>query len=108
LALDVRILDAGTGEVLDSVSVRKELTGRGAGISGTGSLIGTLAAMSGRTASPLIPDVSYQQANNDSVDGALRACINAAVLQLVRSIPAAADAEIATVAPLRSAPASAP
>jgi len=47
--------------------------------------------MSGKTASPLTPDVSYQQGKNESVDRALRACINAAVLQLVRSIPAAAD-----------------
>ncbi len=91
LAVDVRILDADTGDVLDSVTVRKELNDSTAALSGTGSLIGTLAAMKGKMASPLAPDVNYQQGNNENVDRALRACINAAVLQLVRSVPLASD-----------------
>ena len=89
VAVDVRILDAETGDILDSVTVRKELNDSSSGISGTAALAGTLASMKNKIASPLTPDVSYQDNKTESIDRALRACINTAVLQLVRSVPVA-------------------
>jgi curli biogenesis system outer membrane secretion channel CsgG len=94
IAIDVRILDAATGDVLDSVTVRKTLESSSASVSGTAALAGTLAALHGRSANPLTPDVNYQGSSNESVDRALRACINTAVLQLVRTVPAAGSAAV--------------
>jgi curli biogenesis system outer membrane secretion channel CsgG len=88
IAIDVRILDAGTRDILDSVTARMEFKGTSAGLSGTGALLGTLAGLSGNPANPLAPDASYQASPNEGLDRALRACINAAVLQLVKSVPA--------------------
>ena len=84
IAVDVRVLDADTGDVLDSVSVSKALDGNTAGVSGTAALVGTLAAMRGKVANPLTPDVSYQTSHQEGVDKALRACIESAVLALIK------------------------
>lgn len=84
IAVDVRILDADTGDVLDSVSVSKALDSNTSGISGTAALAGTLASMRGRIANPLTPDVSYQTSHQEGVDKALRACIESAVLALIK------------------------
>jgi curli biogenesis system outer membrane secretion channel CsgG len=91
IAVDVRILDANTGDVLDSVSVSKSLNDYSAGVGGTASLVSTLASMSGRTASPLTPDVSYQQSHKESVDKALRACIETSVLALIKRVDLSAN-----------------
>lgn len=92
IAIDVRILDANTGDVLDAVSVSKALNDSNTSLSGTGALAGTLAAMRGRMANPLTPDVNYQSAHQESVDAALRYCIEASVLELVKRLGTAPDA----------------
>src|SRR5262249_11168928 len=56
IAIDVRIVDANTGDVLDSIDVRKVLNDTSSGISGTAALVGAVAAMRGRQASPFVPD----------------------------------------------------
>jgi hypothetical protein len=56
------------------------------GVGGTASLVSTLASMSGHTTSPLTPDVSYQQSHKESVDKALRACIETSVLTLIKRV----------------------
>ena len=86
IAVDIRILDASTGDVLDSVSVSKVLNDTAIGIGGTAALASTLASMSGRTANPLTPDVNYQGAHRESLDKALRACIESSVLELIKRV----------------------
>ncbi len=86
IAIDVRILDADTGDVLDSVSVAKTLNDSAVGVSGTAALTNTLASLHGGTASPLTPDVNYQSSHKEGVDRALRACIEASVLALIKRI----------------------
>ena len=92
LAIDVRIVDADTGDVLDSIKVSKVLSDSNSGVSGTGAFVSTLAAMRGRVANPLTPDVNYQTAHKESVDKALRACIDTAVLALIKRLEPAASA----------------
>lgn len=86
IAIDVRILDAETGDVLDSVSVSKALHDSSVGVGGTAALAGTLASMSGHSANPLTPDVNYQSSRKESIDKALRACIETAVLALIKRV----------------------
>jgi curli biogenesis system outer membrane secretion channel CsgG len=88
IAVDVRILDADTGDVLDAVSVSKALDDSSTSLSGTAAL----AAMRGRIANPLTPDVNYQSSHQESVDKALRSCIEASVLALVKRVGTVADA----------------
>ena len=93
LAIDVRIVDAATGDVVDSVDVRKPVQASNSSVGGTAGFIGTLAAMGGHAASPLTPDLSYQSMHDDGLDQALRACIESAVLELSRRVALAPDAE---------------
>jgi curli biogenesis system outer membrane secretion channel CsgG len=86
IAIDVRILDAETGDVLDSVSVSKVLNDSSSSVSGTAALAGTLASMRGGVANPLTPDVNYQSTHQESVDKALRACIETSVLALIKRV----------------------
>lgn len=86
IAVDVRILDANTGDVLDSVSVSKVLNDSSVGVGGTAAFASTVASMTGHNANPLTPDVSYQSAHKDSVDKALRACIETSVLALIKRV----------------------
>lgn len=92
IAIDVRIIDAETGDVLDSIAVRKVIKSTGAGVGGTASFVGTVASMMGKTASPLTPDVNLKTSRKESVDKALRSCIDASVLELIKRLPAAAAA----------------
>ena len=78
IAIDVRVDDANTGEVLDAVDVKKKIESSGGGVSGVGNLIGAAGGFS----SPV--DANVQTQHNDSVDAAVRACIEAAILELVR------------------------
>ena len=86
IAVDVRILDAATGDVLDSVSVSKVLKDSSAGVGGTAAFANTIASMRGKSASALTPDVQLQTAHKESVDKALRACIETAVLGLIQRV----------------------
>jgi curli biogenesis system outer membrane secretion channel CsgG len=91
IAIDVRILDAETGDVLDSLSVSKALHDSSVGVGGTAALAGTLASMSGHSANPLTPDVNYQSSHKESIDKALRACIDTAVLALIKRVDLGAN-----------------
>ena len=86
IAIDVRIVDANTGDILDSIDVSKVLNDTSSGISGTAALVGAVAAMRGRQVSPLVPDVNVQNSHKESVNQALRACLEAAVLELVKRL----------------------
>ena len=81
IAIDVRIVDAGTGDILDTVTVRKAIKSDSASVSGIGNLMNTLMAQRG-VSSPYTPDVNVAQQRKESLDGTLRACINEAVAEL--------------------------
>lgn len=83
IAIDVRIVDAGSGDIVDAIGVRKSIRSEEVGLSGTGSLIGTVLAQRGRS-SPYTPEIQAQQRRSEGVDAALRAAIDEAVLQLAR------------------------
>ena len=93
ISIDVRILDADTGDVLDSVTVSRPVKGSSMGISGTAALVSTIAAAHGGTASAYTPDVSAQSASQAGIDATVRGCIEDAVLELTKRVdlPAAQE-----------------
>ena len=91
IAVDVRILDAETGDVLDAVSVKIPVKSSSVGVSGTAALAETVAEMHGKSANGLTPDVNVQKSHRDGVDATVRAAIDTAVLQIVKRIDLPAD-----------------
>lgn len=81
IAVDVRVVDAASGDVVDAVTVRKPVASREVGVSGVGSLLGTAATQRGRP-SPYVPDVQAQSRTADGLDATVRAAIEEAVAQL--------------------------
>lgn len=90
LGLDVSIVDAHSGDVLDAVNVRKTLGGRAVSVGGVGAFINTVLAQSGKTPSVYTPEVQHQSTRKDSFDAALRQAIEEAVRQLALRFDAAA------------------
>lgn len=86
ISVDVRILDADSGDVLDSVTVSRPVKGSSIGISGTAALASTIAAARGGSASPFTPDVSTQSTNQSGIDATVRGCIEDAVLELAKRV----------------------
>ncbi len=86
ISVDVRILDADSGDVLDSVTASRPVKASSMGISGTAALAGTIAAARGGSASPFTPDVSTQTADQTGIDATVRGCIEDAVLELVKRV----------------------
>jgi curli biogenesis system outer membrane secretion channel CsgG len=82
IGIDVRIIDASSGLVLDSVNVRKRIESSQSGVSNVGSLLGAVASMRGRNI-PIPVDANVSSGRKESLDKALRACIETAVLELV-------------------------
>lgn len=81
LAVDVRMVDVSSGEIVGVVTVKKTITSDSSSVSGIGSLIGNVLARRGRDTT-FVPDVQLQQQHKDSVDQALRAAIDQAVVEL--------------------------
>jgi curli biogenesis system outer membrane secretion channel CsgG len=81
VGIDVRILDAATGDVLDTVVLRKAIKSKASGVSGVGNLLGTFLSRH-HVDTTYTPDVSVQQQRKESLDEALRALIAEAVTQL--------------------------
>ncbi len=86
ISIDVRILDADTGDVLDSVTIARPVKAVSASISGTAALASTIAAAHGGVASAYTPDVSVQSARQAGIDATLRGCIEDAVLELAKRV----------------------
>lgn len=82
IGLDVRIIDAQTGLVLDSVNVRKKIVAKGGEVSGVGRLAQSIAGLGGKSV-PLNPDARGKASKKEGVDQALRSCIETAVYELV-------------------------
>lgn len=75
IGLDVRVLDAKTGKVLDSVDVRKKISQGGFSASGLGKLFGKKKTKGA--------SLGIASDKKDSIDKALRECIEEAVNTLV-------------------------
>lgn len=82
LGIDVRVLDASTGEVLDAVNVRKALKATSKTVAGVGSLVDNLLARRGKSTGGFTPDVASKSSEREGVDEVLRALIEDAVNQL--------------------------
>ncbi len=80
LTIDVRVVDANSGVVLDAIDVHKNIRANSKSVSGIGAFAQTVSG----TYSPLTPDASVQTAHHDNLGDALRACIEASVLDLVK------------------------
>lgn len=82
LGLDVSIVDANTGDVLDAINVRKTLSGSAVSVGGVGAFFNTVMAQNGQSTSVYTPEVQHQSTRKDSFDAALRQAIEEAVRQL--------------------------
>ncbi len=79
IGIDVRVVSAATGQVLDSVNVRKPIKSGGFSISGVGAFAQKLTKKNLNGA-----DVNVGHEGREGVDEALRSCIEEAVYQLVK------------------------
>jgi len=79
LGLDVRVVDASNGLVLDSVNVRKAVKQSGFSIKGIGAFAKRFTKKNLHGA-----DVSLSKEKKEGIDKALRACIEQAVYELVK------------------------
>lgn len=79
IAIDVRVVDAHTGAVLDAVDVRRPVTQGGVGVSGIGSFVQSFTHTDLQGAGLLI-----HKAHKEGVDRALHECIEEAVYQLAK------------------------
>lgn len=79
LGLDVRVIDADTGEVLDSVNVRKPIKAGGFSVGGVGAFVQSFTKKDLHGA-----EIGAEHEGREGVDEALRACIEQAVYELVK------------------------
>lgn len=85
IGMDVRIVDANTGLVVDAVNVVKKLESSTTSVSGIGSLLNSLASLRGKNL-PVPVDADSRSSRKEGVDRALRSCIEAAVAELARRL----------------------
>jgi len=81
IAIDVRIVDAANGDVVDAITVRKTLLADSSQVSGVGALVSNILANRGKS-TPYVPDVQSQTQHREGTDQALREAINQAVIEL--------------------------
>lgn len=82
IGMDVRVISVGTGEVLDAINLRKPVESTQSNVSGIGALVDTIAAAKGRDLKGFTPDASFQSARKESMDRAMRALIEQAIVEL--------------------------
>jgi curli biogenesis system outer membrane secretion channel CsgG len=86
IGLDVRIVDAHTGLVVDAVNVVKKIEAGTTGISGVGNLLNAIPGV--RRNLPVPVDAESRSSRKEGVDRALRETINVAVAELARRLNA--------------------
>lgn len=86
LGIDVRVVDVASGEIVNVVTVRKSVASDTTSVSGIGNLIGTVLSRKGRNTA-YVPDIQMQQQRKESLDVALRAAIDQAVIELATRLP---------------------
>ncbi len=77
IGLDVRVVDASTGKIIEAINVRKQIKSSGSDISGLGGLINKM------TGNSLDADVSMKKTRKEGVDKVLRECIEEAISKIV-------------------------
>lgn len=82
IGIDVRVLDASTGEVLDAINVKRAIKSTASSVAGVGALLDNVLAAKGKSTGGFTPDVSNKSTTRDSIDETLRALIENAVNQL--------------------------
>jgi curli biogenesis system outer membrane secretion channel CsgG len=87
IGLDVRIVDVQSGLVVDAVNTVKALESSTTNVSGVGNLLGSLRGLQGKTMKVDV-DADHRSSRKESVDRALRACIEVAVAELARRLNA--------------------
>jgi curli production assembly/transport component CsgG len=85
IAIDVRVVDVASGDIVDSVTVRKSIASETSSVSGVGNLIGNVLSQRGRS-STYVPDVQVQQQRREGLDEALREAIDQAVAALAERL----------------------
>lgn len=85
LGIDVRVVDVASGDIVHAITVRKAIASASASVSGIGNLIGTVLARKGKDTT-FVPDVQLQQQRKESLDAALRAVIDQAVIELAQRL----------------------
>lgn len=81
IGIDVRVVSVATGEIVGVVTVQKAIGSKSQSVSGLGSLLGTVLAQQGKSTA-YVPDVQLQQQHKESLDAALRAALDQAVIEL--------------------------
>ena len=81
IGIDVRVVSVATGEIVGVVTVQKAIGTKSQSVSGLGSLLGNVLAQQGKSTA-YVPDVQLQQQQRESLDTALRAAIDQAVIEL--------------------------
>ncbi len=81
IGIDVRIVDAATGDILDAVTARRAIKSDAASVSGVGGFLRNVMNRRGVNTG-YVPDVDVAQQHRQSLDAALRALIDEAVAQL--------------------------
>ena len=86
IGMDVRVIDASTGEIVDAVNVRKKLETKGSSVSGVGNLIDNALSFSGKGGlGAMTPEHSSKKTERESLDQGIRALIELAVAELSRN-----------------------
>ena len=86
--IDVSIVDANTGDVVDAISVRKRLKGAARSVGGIGALINRVRAEKGKGGVAYSPEVQHQSTRKDNFDAVLREAIEEAVHELAKRFDA--------------------
>jgi curli biogenesis system outer membrane secretion channel CsgG len=82
--IDVSILDANTGDVVDAIYIRKKLKGKARNVSGVGALFGRVLASQGKSVPVYTPEIQHQSTSKDNFDAVLREAIDEAVYELAK------------------------
>ena len=86
IGMDIRVIDASTGEIVDAINVRKKLQTKGSSVSGVGNLIDSALSFSGKSGlGSMTPEHSSRKTQRESVDQGIRALIELAVAELAKS-----------------------
>jgi curli biogenesis system outer membrane secretion channel CsgG len=83
IAVDVRVVDSTTGEILGVVTVRKSVLSDARGVASSGGFFSFVNPANWRA----VPEVQLQQQRRESLDAALRAAIDQAVIELASRFP---------------------
>ena len=86
--IDISIVDANTGDVVDAISVRKRLKGTARSVGGIGALINLVRAEKGKGGVAYSPEVQHQSTSKDNFDAVLREAIEEAVYELAKRFDA--------------------